>query len=197
VFIDGTVPTQVDTTKSSFDVDSTTNTLWTYDCPGVKVTKGYLDLSHVDSNNPTWQHFDDIWSSRAVNGSGVKGGPNNGQTSYFYKVGFWTPFGKSWGAPFPPKTYCTSNTGSPPPSPIATPTPNPTDTPVPTLAPTPVPTVPPVPTDSPTPGPSPSPVPSGLVVMPLSTSLFGLVRRRRGFHASRMTADPHTGHGRR
>jgi hypothetical protein len=34
---------------------------------------------------------------------------------YFYQTGFWTPYGASWGAPFPPKTYCTSNTGTPPP----------------------------------------------------------------------------------
>jgi hypothetical protein len=195
VFVDGTVPTQVDTTKVSFDVDSTTNTLWTYDCPGVKVTKGYLNLSQVDSTNPTWQQYDNIWASRATKGTGVKGGPNNSATSYFYKVGFWTPFGKTWGAPFPPTKYCTSNTGSPPPSPIATPTPVPTDTPVPTEAPTAEPTAPPVPTD--TPAPTPSPAPSGLVVMPLSISLFGFARRRRGQRGSRPVAPLPTKRGRR
>ena len=190
VFVDGTVPTVVDTTKVSIDVDSTTNTLWTYDCPGVKVTKGYLNLSQVDSTNPTWQQYDNIWASRAVKGSGVKGGPNNSATSYF-----WTPFGKSWGAPFPPTKYCTSNTGSPPPSPIATPTPVPTDTPVPTEAPTPEPTAPPAPTD--TPAPTPSPAPSGLVVVPLSISLFGVARRRRGQRGSRPVAPLPTKRGRR
>ena len=82
VFIDGTVPTQVDTTKTPVDVDSVTNTLWTYDCPGTKVTNGYLNFSQVDANNPVWQKFDQIWASRAVKGSGVKGGPNNGATSW-------------------------------------------------------------------------------------------------------------------
>ena len=184
VFVDGTVPTQVDTTKMSFDVDTTTNKLWTYDCPGVKVTNGYLDFSQVDANNPTWQKYDLIWAARATQGSGIRGGPNNGPTSYFYEVGFWTPFGKTWGAPFPPGSFCTSHTGTPPPSPSPTPTPAPTPTPTPTPAPTEVPTA--APTPAPTPTNSPSPTPSALLLPPLP--LYGFVRRRRGPRGSRPVA---------
>jgi membrane peptidoglycan carboxypeptidase len=183
VFIDGTVPAQVDTTKVSFDIDTATNTLWTYDCPGVKDTKGFLDFSQVDSNNSSWQAFDQIWATRAQQGVGKRGGPGNGATMYFYEVGFWTPFGKTWGAPFPPKTYCTMNTGTPPPSPSPTPTPD--ITPAPTLAPTPVPTLPP--TAGPTPTPptaSPSPVPTALILLPTPFAAVGRLlgrgdRRRR------------------
>jgi membrane peptidoglycan carboxypeptidase len=162
VFIDGTVPNQVDNTKTPVDVDSTTNTLWTWDCPGTKVTNGYLDLSQVDANNPTWQKYDQIWIQRAQKGVGIRGGPNNGATMYFYQTGFWTPFGQTWGAPFPPTTSCTSNTGSPPPS--ESPSPTPTATPEPTATPTPAPTPAPTPTHTPkhtpTPAPTPSPTPA-------------------------------------
>jgi membrane peptidoglycan carboxypeptidase len=179
VFIDGTVPSQTDNTKMPVDVDSDTNTLWTWDCPGTKVTNGYLDLSQVDAGNTTWQKYDQIWIQRAQKGVGVRGGPNNGATMYFYETGFWTPFGKTWGAPFPPTTTCTANTGTPPPAtPTPTPTPTPTETPSPTpsptASPTPLPTPPPTPpptapptapptpspTASPTPVPTPPPTPS-------------------------------------
>jgi membrane peptidoglycan carboxypeptidase len=158
VFINGTVPTQVDFTKVPLDVDTVTNTLWTYDCPGVKDTKGFLDLSQVDAGNANFQKYDQIWIQRAQNGAGKKGGLNNGATMYFYQKGFWTPYGLSWGGAWPPKTYCTSNTGSPPPSPSFTPTPEPTPTP--TLGPTPTPTLGPTPTQSPTPTATPTPKPT-------------------------------------
>lgn len=160
VFIDGTVPTEVDNTKTSVDIDSDTNTLWTYDCPGTEVTKGYLDLSQVDANNSTWQKYDAIWIQRAQQGVGVKGGPNGGATMYFYETGFWTPFGDTWGAPFPPTTTCTQNTGTPPPSMSPSPTPTPTETPA--VTPTPVPTPEPTATPTPilTPRPTPAPTPT-------------------------------------
>jgi hypothetical protein len=160
VFVDGTVPTQVDTTKTSFDIDTVSNTLWTYDCPGTKDTKGFLDLSQVDANNPNFQKYDQIWASRAQQGVGVRGGPGNGTTMYFYQVGFWTPFGQTWGAPFPPVTSCTMNTGTAPPSPSPSPTPDVTPTPVPTPTPTPKPTPTLVPTPTPTPDVTPTPVPT-------------------------------------
>jgi membrane peptidoglycan carboxypeptidase len=158
VFIDGTVPNQVDNTKTPMDVDSVGNTLWTWDCTGTKVTNGYLDLSQVDANNPNWQKYDQIWIQRAQKGVGVRGGPNNGATMYFYENGFWTPFGRTWGAPFPPTTTCTQNTGTPPPSMSPTPTPSPT----PTASPTPAPTAPPTerPTERPTARPTPAPTPT-------------------------------------
>ena len=166
VFIDGTEPTQVDNTKVPMDVDTVSNTLWTYDCPGIKDTKGFLDLSQVDNGNPNFQTFDQTWIARAKTGVGKKGGPNNGTTMYFYQTGFWLPFGASWGAPFAPTTSCTSNTGTPPPTPV--PTPSPTPTPEPTPTPTPTPTAPPTaapqpsppPTHEPTPSPPPTPEPT-------------------------------------
>ena len=168
VFIDGTVPTQVDTTKTPVDIDSNTNTLWTYDCPGTKVTNGYMNFSQVDATNPVWQKFDLIWAARAFYGSGVRGGPNNATTSYFYEVGFWTPYGKTWGAPFPPNKSCTASTGTAPP---ATPTPEPTATPEPTPAPT--------PTAAPTPTPEQTPVPSALPLLPLPLTLYRKFRKAR------------------
>jgi membrane peptidoglycan carboxypeptidase len=160
VFVDGTVPTQPDTTKISFDIDTVSNTLWTYDCPGTKDTKGFLDFSQVDSNNPNFQKYDLIWASRARQGVGVRGGPSNGATMYFYQVGFWTPFDLTWGASFPPVTSCTMNTGTAPPSPSPSPTPDVTPTPVPTPTPTPTPTRTPTPTPKPTPTPTPVPTPT-------------------------------------
>lgn len=167
VFINGTVPTQVDDTKVPMDIDTVTNTLWTYDCPGVEDTRGFLNLSQVDAGNANFQYYDQIWIQRAMTGVGKRGGPNNGETMYFYQTGFWTPYGNTWGAPFPPTTYCTSNTGTPPPTPSFSPTtpptptapPTPTPTPAPTMGPTPTP--PPTPTPAPTAAPTPTPTPTG------------------------------------
>jgi len=129
VFVNGTVPTQIDNTKMSVDIDSVTNTLWTYDCPGILQTKGFLNLSQVDSNNPNFQSYDQKWITRARRGVGVRGGPSNGATMYFYQVGFWTPYGASWGAPFPPTRSC-----APAPPPDAPPSPPPDATPAPAPA---------------------------------------------------------------
>jgi penicillin-binding protein 1A len=126
VFVNGTVPTQIDNTKMSVDIDTVTNTLWTDGCPGIKDTRGFLNLSRVDSNNPTFQKYDQIWITRARRGVGVRGGPSNGATMYFYQVGFWTPFDLTWGAPFPPTTPCAP---APSPPPDATPPPPPDATP--------------------------------------------------------------------
>jgi membrane peptidoglycan carboxypeptidase len=174
VFVTGTVPGQVDNTKVPLDVDTVSNTLWTYDCPGTMDTKGFLDLSKVDANNSNWQKYDAIWIARAQTGVGKRGGPNNGATMYFYETGFWTPYGATWGAPFAPTTYCTSNTGSPPPSPSETPSPSNTPTPVPTAAPTPT----PAPTATPSP-PPPSPSPSSSAALPLVLAPFLFRRFRR------------------
>jgi penicillin-binding protein 1A len=174
VFINGTVPTQVDNTKVPMDIDTVTNTLWTYDCPGVKDTRGFLDLSQVDAGNANFQNYDQIWIQRARTGVGKRGGPNNGATMYFYQTGFWTPYGATWGAPFPPKTTCTANTGTPPP-PTPTPEPTPTPAPTPTATPTPEPTPTPAPTPTATPTPEPTPTPTAVVAFPglALVSLFG------------------------
>ena len=123
VYIKGTEPTQVDNTKVPVDVDSDTNTLWTWDCPGTKVTKGFLDLSQIDAGNPNFQKFDNIWIATAKKGVGVRGGPNNAPTNYFYETSFFVPFGATWGAPFAPTDSCTQS-GSAPPSTDATPVPS-------------------------------------------------------------------------
>jgi membrane peptidoglycan carboxypeptidase len=175
VFIAGTQPTQVDTTKVPTDVDTVSNTLWTYDCPGIEDTKGFLDLTGIDASNPTWEKYDQIWIARARLGVGKRGGPNNGATMYFYETGFWTPYGQTWGAPFAPTTYCTQNTGSPPPSPSATPTPAETPTPEPTAIPTETPAPTPEPTAAPTPEPTPASTPAALLV-PLPVWLYRRMR---------------------
>ncbi|MGP1674277.1 MAG: hypothetical protein ACTS8Z_03560, partial [Candidatus Limnocylindrales bacterium] len=45
------------------------------------------------------------WAARAARGSGVRGGPEGTRTAYFYN-GSFAPFGRSWGAPFPPSARC-------------------------------------------------------------------------------------------
>ena len=180
VFINGTEPTQVDNTKVPRDVDTVSNTLWTYDCPGIEDTKGYLDLSQVDNGNANFQAFDQIWIARARTGVGKKGGPNNGTTMYFYQTGFWTPYGNTWGAPFAPTTTCTSNTGTPPPSPSDTPTPEPT------APPTPEPTAPPTPEPTAPPTPEPTPVPT-IVFFP-GFALLSLAGRTSRLSRGRMSA---------
>ena len=182
VFIKGTEPTQVDNTKVPVDVDSDTNTLWTYDCPGTKVTKGFLDLSQVDASNPNFQKYDDIWIATAEKGVGVTGGPNKAPTNYFYEAGFYTPFGASWGAPFAPTQSCTQS-GTTPPSgwesapPSASPSlgpstespPAPTDTPSATA------------TKVPVPKHSPKPASSLVLLAPMGLwGLIGKLRVRRG-----------------
>ena len=210
VFVNGTLPTQVDTTKVSEDVDTVSNTLWTWDCPGTKATKGYVDFSQVDAANTSWEADDQVWMTSARKGVRVKT-PSGGKTMYFYETGFWTPYvSKSqpygWGAPFAPTTYCTTNTGTAPPSPSLTPSPSPSPSPspTPTAAPTPSPSPTdspspsPVPTDSPPPAGSPSPaaVPSGLPMLPLPVWLlfrFGRRRRSRGAGRGRFSSSHNRG----
>ena len=104
IFIDGTVPTKRDDTKVGIDVDSATGDLWADGCTGPMETRGFLDLSGVDSGFPAWQKADQDWIDRAKRGAGVRGGPAKGTktaTAFFYEGGF-QPYGASWGAPFPP-----------------------------------------------------------------------------------------------
>jgi membrane peptidoglycan carboxypeptidase len=191
VFINGTAPTQPDNTKVPLDIDTATNTLWTWDCPGTEDTRGFLDLSQVDAANANFQAFDKIWIDRARTGVNKKGGPNNGATMYFYQTGFWTPFGQTWGAPFAPTTYCTENTGTPPPTPSETPTPEPTPTPTPEITPSPTPEITPTPTPAPpTPPPTLTPTPTAIVVMGPWFGLGALLAGKRrivnvGLRASR------------
>ena len=106
IFVDGTVPTKVDDTKQSLEIDEATGDLWQEGCTGPMVEKTFLDLSNVESAFPQWRPFTDGWIKRAAKGSGVRGGPENTPTSYFYESGGWMPFGASWGAPAAPTKDC-------------------------------------------------------------------------------------------
>ncbi len=116
-FIEDTVPREVDTTKVGVDIDEASGLLWQDGCVGPKVVKGFLDLSAVESEFPSWGKYNRGWITRAQRGSGVTGGPERTRTSYFYETGVWTPFGATWGADFAPTELC----------PIAQPSPSPTE----------------------------------------------------------------------
>ncbi len=146
VFIDGTQPTQVDTTKVAVDIDEATGLRWQEGCQGPMVTKGFLDLSGVEPAFPTWRPFTDEWITRAMKGPGTKGGPKGTRTAYF-SFGSIAPFGATWGADFAPTEVCTPVL---PPSPEPTPEPTPCDPFLPCD--TPLPSLIPEPTPFPTPG---------------------------------------------
>ena len=184
-FIEGTVPGD-DTTKVGLQVvadplDPTKYYLWQDGCAGTPETKGFLALEGVEAGHPDWQAANLDWIARAKIGPGTSGGPDPAvptTTTYLFRPGY-TPYGKSWGAPFAPTDSCLglpspspSLSESPSISPSITPevslTPEPTITPgptdVPTLPPTPEPTLPPIitpspppPTEPPTPEPTPPP----------------------------------------
>jgi membrane peptidoglycan carboxypeptidase len=122
-FIEGTVPRKVDNTKNGITVDKATGGLWQEGCAGPKITRGFLDLSDVESEFPAWAKYNRGWITRAARGVGVAGGPARPRTrtTYFYEHFSWTPFGKSWGAPFAPSKKCTI--------PVATPSPLPSGDP--------------------------------------------------------------------
>jgi hypothetical protein len=141
LFLPGTVPTQRETIRISLEVDEVSGLLWQDGCVGPKVTRGFFDLSEVESNFPNWQKANRNWAARAAKGPGVRGGPKGTRTSYFYDNSF-APFGRTWGAPFAPKEVCPlapppcgvqppdpdPSDGIPPPTPIPCPTPTPTAT---------------------------------------------------------------------
>jgi membrane peptidoglycan carboxypeptidase len=164
LFIEGTVPGQ-DTTKQGLQVitdDEGNEYLWSEGCPGTPEKKGFLVLDEVDKDHPDWQAADLDWIERAKKGPGTAGGPDKDvrtRTSYIFNQRN-TPFGKSWGAPFPPEADCTeapSPSPSPSPSPTLTEAPSPSPSPVPEPSPTPEPTAEPTPTPSPPPTPAPTP----------------------------------------
>ena len=126
-FLPGTVPTQKETSRSALTVDAASGLLWQDGCQGPKVTRNYFNLSEVESNFPVWQRANAAWGARAARGSGFGGGPKATRTSYFYG-GFpaFYPFGRSWGAPFAPRTLCPLYVPPPPTcNPFQFPTPTP------------------------------------------------------------------------
>jgi hypothetical protein len=156
--------------------------LWQDGCAGVPETKGFLALEGVEPGHADWQAANLDWIARAKVGPGTAGGPDPQvptKTSYLFRSNY-TPYGKSWGAPFAPTDSCLglpspspSLSESPSISPSITPevslTPEPTISPLPTLPITPPPTpditlppiitppptdTPPPPTDTPPPAPT-------------------------------------------
>ena len=117
LFIEGTVPTQVDNTKVGVAVDEATGGLWQEGCAGPKVIRGVLDFSKVEADFPGWQKADRNWAARAA-----KGGRG---TTYFFSAGSgWYPNGRGWGAPFRPTAKCTIPAPSPTPLPSGEPFPS-------------------------------------------------------------------------
>jgi peptidoglycan glycosyltransferase len=159
-FLPGTAPTRSDDTKVAFDLDSSSGLLWQDGCAGPVVTQGFLDparLEAIDARFPNWQTYDRDWLARAAQGPGVAGGPENTRTTYFYN-GAYTPFSKTWGAPFPPTELCT-------PLPSPSPEPLPSCDPFFELCPSPPPSCDPFfelcPSPPPSIEPSPEPFPPG------------------------------------
>jgi hypothetical protein len=104
-------------------VDAATGLKWRDGCAGPKVTRGYFNLSEVESNYPNWQKANANWGARAARGSGVGGGPKGTRTAYFYN-GAFAPFGRTWGARFAPTKMCPLYVPPPPTcDPFATPDP--------------------------------------------------------------------------
>jgi membrane peptidoglycan carboxypeptidase len=139
-FLPGTVPTQKETTRVAASVDAATGLLWQDGCAGPKVTRGFFNLSEVEANFPAWQRADAAWGARAARGPGVRGGPKGTRTAYFYNSQF-TPFGRTWGAPFKPTALCPLYTPPVYCDPFAFPTPTPA-IPGPTCVPIPIPSGP-------------------------------------------------------
>jgi penicillin-binding protein 1A len=104
-FLPGTVPNQRETVRVAKSIDAASGLLWRDGCVGPKVTKGFFNLSEVESNFPNWQKANANWGARAARGSGVGGGPKGTRTAYFYN-GAFAPFGRTWGARFAPTKEC-------------------------------------------------------------------------------------------
>jgi hypothetical protein len=152
-FLPGTVPTQKESSRVAATVDAASGLLWRDGCAGPKVTRGFFNLSEVDTNFPSWQKADANWGARAARGSGVGGGPKGTRTAYFYN-GQFAPFGRSWGAPFAPTKLCPI--AAPPPTCNPFPTPDPFGV-IPPPNCIPVPTFNPQPTRTPRPHPTATP----------------------------------------
>lgn len=172
VFIRGTEPGEDPYIRGMDVLRASDDRLYRWDdsCDGVPTRRGVLDLSDAEADFPAWQRANRAWIDRARRGAGTKGGPKKTATAYFYDPSF-QPFGRSWGAPFPPNRSCAdAPTASPSPEPTEEPSAVPSETPdlpteEPTTAPatpepTPKPTKAPKPTPTPTPEPTPAPTPA-------------------------------------
>jgi membrane peptidoglycan carboxypeptidase len=104
-FIEGTVPKDREDYRFALDIDAATGLRWRDGCVGPRVTRGFFDLSEVESNFPAWQRANRNWAARAAIGVGVRGGPEGTRTAYFHD-GRFAPFGRTWGARFAPSKEC-------------------------------------------------------------------------------------------
>jgi membrane peptidoglycan carboxypeptidase len=165
VFISGTQPTAADTTKVGMQVVPDANgdpQLWVDGC-ATPTEQGFLNLDNVEADHADWHAANADWIARAKQGPGTAGGPDPTtptKTSFIFDQRN-TPFGKSWGAPFPPTTTCTQAPPSPSPTIFVLPSPTILVTPPPItpppITPPPPPTQPPPPTEPPTPKPTKPP----------------------------------------
>ena len=105
LFINGTVPTQKETSRIAAEIDEASGLLWQDGCVGPKVTKGFFNVSELDTGFPNWQKANQNWAARAAKGTGIRNNARGTKTGYFYGAGFY-PFGRSWGAAFLPKEKC-------------------------------------------------------------------------------------------
>ena len=168
IFIKGTEPTRRDDLHVATAIDGATGLLWQDGCTGPKETRTFLDFSQAEPGFPRWQRYTQEWAQRAARGVGVRGGPKNTRTMYFYNLSFH-PFGATWGGRFKPTEVCSPLVPCPPPGgpptpepsivvPCVTPEPTPTESHgggPPTQEPGPTPTKkPPKPGTTPTSGPS-------------------------------------------
>ncbi|HXQ96360.1 MAG TPA: transglycosylase domain-containing protein [Candidatus Acidoferrales bacterium] len=120
LFIDGTQPTQADNLRQPLQVipDPTSTKggylLWEAGCSTdpAPQTLGFLDFSNVETDHPDWHAADLAWAARAAKGAAVAGGPENTRTTPFYNL-VYEPYGKTWGAPFPPTQTCEQQLASP------------------------------------------------------------------------------------
>ena len=138
MFIAGTEPTRRDNLHVAVQIDSATGLLWQDGCTGPMVTKTFLDFSEAEPDFPQWQRYTQGWAQRAARGAGVRGGPKNTRTMYFYNLSFH-PFGATWGGRFKPSGVCSALQPCPPPGAAPTPEPSiivPCVTPEPTVTPT-------------------------------------------------------------
>jgi len=179
LFIEGTVPSRTDDLHVELDIDEATGLLWQDGCTGPMVRDGFLDFSNVEARFPNWQPYTQGWAARAARGAGVRGGPENTLTSYFYNNSF-APYGKTWGGAFAPTEVC---------APLEPPICDPGTSFDPAASPAPTPCLEPTPEPTPRPSngnggggkasPSPSPSPAGiLLLIPPGVLLPGLLRRR-------------------
>ncbi len=104
-FIEGTEPTRRDNLHVETQIDGATGLLWQDGCTGPMETRRYLDFSQAEERFPEWQDYTQGWAQRAARGVGVRGGPKNTRTMYFYNLSF-TPFGATWGGRFKPTEVC-------------------------------------------------------------------------------------------